>query len=181
MANSEAAVQKQAPQGGKGTTPISREELIEVVKKAVKRSCMEHFQAFYFLVEPNLEADAHIWSGLRDLRELVDPSEFENAVRQAYREFRGRLKLGWGEEVDEMIQKIFALGTEEQRCKAGFAIARIGENGVMPTPEGEKRLRELNRCVDSETLLPPEIQARLVSVSTGEDPTKKYKLFDFNL
>ena len=75
------------------------------MKKAVKRSFMEHFQAFYFLVEPNLEADAHIWSGLTDLRELVDPFEFENTVRQAYREFRGRLKLGWGEEVDEMIQK----------------------------------------------------------------------------
>jgi len=181
MANSEAAVQKQVRQGGKGTTPISREELVEVVKKAVKRSCMERFQSYYFLVQPNSEADAHIWAVLRDIRELLDPSEFENAVRQAYREFRSRLKLGWGAEVDQMIERIFVLGTEEQRCKAGFAIARIGEDGVVPTPEGEKRLRELNRCIDTESLLPPEIQARLVSVSTGEDPTKKYKIFDLNL
>ena len=180
MANSEA-VNKQARHGGKGTTPISKEELIEVVKKAVKRSYMEHFQSFYNLVEPNLEADDQIWAVLTDIRELLDPFEFENAIRQGYREFRGRLKLGWGAEVDQMIERIFVLGTEQQRQAAGFAISRIGEDGVVPTPEGEKRLRELNRCVDSETLLPPEIQARLVSVSTGEDPSKKYKLFDFNL
>jgi len=181
MANSEVAVQKQAPQGRKGPTPISKDKLIEVVKKAVKRSFMEHFQSYYFLVQPNLEADAQIWAVLMDIRGLLDPFEFENAVRQAYREFRSRLKLGWGSEVDQMIQKIFVLGTEEQRCKAGFAIARIGEDGVVPTPEGEKRLRELNRCIDSESLLPPEIQARLVSLSTGEDPSKKYNLLDFNL
>jgi len=181
MANSEVAVQKQAAQGRKGPTPISREELIEVVKKAVNRSLVGYFTSYYFLTKQNLEADAHTWAVLMDIRKLLDPSEFENAVRQAYREFRGRLKLGWGAEVDQMIERIFVLGTEEQRCKAGFAIARIGEDGVVPTPEGEKRLRELNRCIDSESLLPPEIQARLVSVSAGEDPSKKYKLFDFNL
>jgi hypothetical protein len=181
MANSEAAAQKQARQGGKSTTSTSREELIEVVKKIVKRSYMEHFQSFYHLVEPNLEADAHIWAVLMDIRELLDPSQFENTVRQAYREFRGRLKLGWGAEVDEMIQKIFVLGTEQQREAAGFAIARMGEDGVGPNPEGEKRLREINLSINSESLLPPEIQARLVSVSAGENPIKKYNFFNFNL
>jgi hypothetical protein len=180
MATTEA-VNRQARQGGKGTTPISGDAAVELVKKSVKRSSMEHFQSYYHLVKPNLEADDQIWAILTDIRELLDPFEFENAVRQGYREFRGRLKLGWGAEVDQMIERIFVLGTEQQRQAAGFAISRIGEDGVVPTPEGEKRLREINRSIDTETLLPPEIQARLVSVSAGEDPSKKYKLFDFNL
>lgn len=179
MANIEAAVKKQARQRRKGSPSISKEDLLGVVTRNVKRSLMLHFQSFYYFYIPDIEADDFIWAVLTDIRDLLDDAEFENAVRQACREFRSRLNLGWGSEVDQMIERIFVLGTEEQRHEAGGAIARIGDGG--PSPEGEKLLRELYASVDSESLLPPEIQARMTRITKGVDPAHKYNLFNFSV
>ena len=149
---------------------MSKPVLLAVLGRMLKRSLALHFQSYYLLVEVDYERDDAIWAGISDLVEFIDDrSAVELAAKKACVEFHSQLHLGWGSELDETIWQVFLFGGEEQRNRAGYAISRINpEEGVGPSEEGAKVLRELAKTLDHQGVVPAEIRGRILNVRAGQ-------------